>query len=548
MEGRRTTTVISLHGIRTRGAWQESLSRVLTKEGFVYDPWKFGFFWALSMISPWARARKVIWFRERYEALRRETDGPISIIAHSFGTYIVSRAMREYQNIRFDKVIFCGSIVKTQFGWSTLLGDERSQAKLVLNQYGKKDIWVRLAEWVVHDAGPSGFSGFVDLASGRVVQQEFCTYTHSQYFFAGNYEENWLPFLKSGVVPRVPGAETGGFNWKYLSVILFLLALISTGFGLAFKIANPGGAPWAINDPILAGENQSALREASRDPLNTQQGEGPPEEAFDVEKFRDQLGLISGDGREQPASQEQQSSVPKYMTISSDADCILNDASANVTSIGANQSHTMEYAQQSSSLTCRSVQDPEVFQTISVGPDSPPSVVFALLSQVEARASNKLFLEQISGSWRHTSRTVKAETAATPGECRSQTTRVNLIHIDSGVGRWTEGKLTESVQRQAVVVSAPSIFGAEFDQGTCNLFVNGDRQVQKVEANAEIQLRIDSVMDEEGDYEVERYMTFCEKSGEECDGNLFGDIGPVYLRVIVPARKITLDNVLYNRY
>jgi hypothetical protein len=115
-----------------------------------------------------------------------------SIIAHSFGTYIVAKAIEKYVEIRFDRVIFCGSIVRRDFDWDTKI--KRGQVGAVLNEYGDKDMWVRLAQFIP-DLGPSGAFGFDHTGSG-VYQRRRPLFQHSDYFYPLNYRENWLPFLR----------------------------------------------------------------------------------------------------------------------------------------------------------------------------------------------------------------------------------------------------------------------------------------------------------------------------------------------------------------
>lgn len=232
MSSELKTTVISLHGIRTRGQWQKDLQAALEDGGFHHRALDFGFFRAISLINPWARERKVRWFLEQYTQIRATTKGPISIIAHSFGSYIVATAMRKYRQIEFDRIILCGSIVPVNYDWDSVI-HKRGQAKDVLNQYGKQDIWVRLAEWAVATAGPSGYQGFGNVANGRVVQQAFLDYAHSEYFFDLNFRDNWVPFLQGkGVRPQY-NLTSEGTNWKFRILVAFLLLCL---FGVLYTV------------------------------------------------------------------------------------------------------------------------------------------------------------------------------------------------------------------------------------------------------------------------------------------------------------------------
>ena len=151
--------VFSLHGIRTRGEWQKAvLTRVLSAAGFDHLALDFGLFRVFRLFRPTVRRRQVDWFRDRYTADMRGCSSLPSIIAHSFGTYIVAEAMRIYPEVRFNRVIRCGSIVRQDFPWSRLIDTGRVQR--VLNECRQRDFWAGIVVWAVGDTGPSGVKGF----------------------------------------------------------------------------------------------------------------------------------------------------------------------------------------------------------------------------------------------------------------------------------------------------------------------------------------------------------------------------------------------------
>lgn len=104
-------TVITIHGIKTRGKWQKDITPFL--QNFIHEPLDFGNFLAVQLARTKSRNAKVEFFRDEYTRIARSDPYP-SIIAHSFGTYIVATAMERYPEIRFDRIIFCGSIVSDE--------------------------------------------------------------------------------------------------------------------------------------------------------------------------------------------------------------------------------------------------------------------------------------------------------------------------------------------------------------------------------------------------------------------------------------------------
>jgi serine/threonine-protein kinase len=167
------------------------------------DRWNFGYFSILRFLLPLARSAKVKWFRRIYREETQDRDVPLadgqypSIVAHSFGTYILGNALLKYDWLTFNKVILCGSILPQDFPWDKLI--ERGQVQAVRNEYGMKDIWTGLVRWFVAGTGPSGRRGF-KCSHKRVEQEEF-VYDHSEYFDKGHMEAKWLPFLNRDLSP-----------------------------------------------------------------------------------------------------------------------------------------------------------------------------------------------------------------------------------------------------------------------------------------------------------------------------------------------------------
>ena len=220
--------VISLHGIRTRAAWQkQELHRELDHAGFRHEPLDYGFFSSLRLLNPWSRRRQVDWFRDQYSRLVEPHDDPPSIIAHSMGTYIVARAMFLYPQIRFDSLILCGSIIPTDFQWTEL--SQRGQVRKVLNECASGDFWARIVPWFVKDAGPSGAQGFEDKADGRVQEHHHADWRHSDFFHELSYRDVWIPFLldKPFATPtRTNGTLRTNIRFRAtIGVLTLLLAL-----------------------------------------------------------------------------------------------------------------------------------------------------------------------------------------------------------------------------------------------------------------------------------------------------------------------------------
>ena len=221
--------LISIHGIRTRGEWQKVLTPELNQAGFIHVPLDYGFFRAIQLIIPLLRNKQVKWFRDEYTQIKdRYPHLTASIIAHSFGTYLAAKAMELYEEIKFDQIIFCGSIVPQGYNWQDRI--DRNQATRVLNECGRKDYVVRIAAFAISDAGPSGAFGFKENIKDFLYQRHNNGFGHSDYMYRLNYKNNWIPFLKNIRTPENHPNNASPKNWKFYStittLILFLVIII----------------------------------------------------------------------------------------------------------------------------------------------------------------------------------------------------------------------------------------------------------------------------------------------------------------------------------
>src|SRR5262245_35255491 len=107
-----THLVITVHGIRTYGQWQDRLHTMLREGNPATRVWdyKYGYFSTVAFAIPVLRWLATLRFQR---ALRRviESVNPhqVDIVAHSFGTYLVAFAIRRLprrQRERIRNLIF----------------------------------------------------------------------------------------------------------------------------------------------------------------------------------------------------------------------------------------------------------------------------------------------------------------------------------------------------------------------------------------------------------------------------------------------------------
>ena len=193
-------TVITVHGMKTRGAWQKDISPVLQDAAVRHEPVDYGYV-LVKVRLRWKQetvANQIV--TAAMEQQRAVPDGPHGIIAHSFGTLCLGRALKRNPSLMLGRICLFGSILPTNFPWRVIR--EREQYDSILNEICDEDPWPRCASrclwWA--GAGASGCDGFVE--SGASVNE--CPYDwtgHSQLGTRLHCQQTWLPFLLHGVLP-----------------------------------------------------------------------------------------------------------------------------------------------------------------------------------------------------------------------------------------------------------------------------------------------------------------------------------------------------------
>jgi pimeloyl-ACP methyl ester carboxylesterase len=282
--------VFVIHGIRDKGFWTQKIARRIKQlartnmqgptpvSALEYRSVtaSYGYFAMAPFVFPPVRIRKVAWLMDQYtEARVRYPNARFSYVGHSNGTYLVARALKDYPAARFNRIVFAGSVVRSDYDWAAIAkppAAELCQARRVekvLNYVATRD-WVvaafpkamQLYRWT--DLGGAGHDGFktavqlcqapsVDAAvdalqNERLLQLEYVEGRHD----AAIRETHWgdiasfvvhgtLPWLTKTTAERYgPPAAPSSFkkgqpNWSRvlgkLSVVL-LPALVMLVLGL----------------------------------------------------------------------------------------------------------------------------------------------------------------------------------------------------------------------------------------------------------------------------------------------------------------------------
>lgn len=194
--------VMAVHGIRTHAKWQKTFAEVLSARSIPCQLYDFGYYNIFRLLTSSSNERMVDLFYEWYGTIVNDKNLNIdlqkhksrpSVVAHSFGSFIVGHALLKYEDMVFDKVILCGAILPEDFDWSAVMS--RDQVNMVMNEFGLKDVWAERVGRFVSKAGGSGYRGFAYM-SASMDQRRSELFRHSDYFKRQHIETFWLPFLQ----------------------------------------------------------------------------------------------------------------------------------------------------------------------------------------------------------------------------------------------------------------------------------------------------------------------------------------------------------------
>jgi pimeloyl-ACP methyl ester carboxylesterase len=239
--------VILVHGINTRALWMGEIKPALEKAGFSVAPTSYGKYGVVRFLSPFYSLRQtaisrvvadIRTARRAYKLANGIEPRQMSVISHSFGTYVVSRILTDYPEFQWKWLIFCGSVVREDFSFDQIL--ERFTQPL-LNEIGTKDFWPALAEsagWGYGSVGSTGFN------RPPVETRWHKGLTHSNFLTEEFCDAFWTPFLL-GEKARPADRATQMPLWiraitwlplRWLPII-FVLAALALG---SFMVANGG--------------------------------------------------------------------------------------------------------------------------------------------------------------------------------------------------------------------------------------------------------------------------------------------------------------------
>lgn len=198
--------LISIHGLFSSATWNTIIAPVASNQGWVFAPYVYCSNTPLLLISKRKRQKAVDDFRTWfYDITERYSDLPISIIAHSFGTYIIGTYLRGFETVEFppkkiDSVILTGSILPESYPWDKVIGHSVGS---VYNTIAPNDQWVRFMPQgrlgillnMTESFGKSGINGF-SYKGEYFIERSMNILHHNNSIERDIIETQWMPHIQ----------------------------------------------------------------------------------------------------------------------------------------------------------------------------------------------------------------------------------------------------------------------------------------------------------------------------------------------------------------
>ncbi|MBK8814873.1 MAG: hypothetical protein IPN42_04890 [Methylococcaceae bacterium] len=224
------TIVVIVHGIKTRSTWQGEVKQALEKVGLIAIPTNYEKYDLLRFLFPleWFNRAAIKIVEDEIKRVNNKfTDGHISILAHSFGTYITGKILLS-KKYKFDRIALCGSVLPMSFNFHLAEGN----VSKIINEVGCKDIWPVFAAKCSLKYGSSGSFGFN--RGNYVEDRKHVDFAHSDFLNAKFCERFWIPYFcgNSIILPGDVTAKPSKLITFLDNTIFFWSAFL--GFGLIF--------------------------------------------------------------------------------------------------------------------------------------------------------------------------------------------------------------------------------------------------------------------------------------------------------------------------
>lgn len=116
--------LITVHGIRTHAEWNSEITHIASANGWVVAPFNYGYVEADVFLNEKKRQEILGNFRKHIEDISSRYQSDISVIAHSFGSYIVAAYLWGFDvtPVPIDTLILTGCVLNPDLDFSEVSG------------------------------------------------------------------------------------------------------------------------------------------------------------------------------------------------------------------------------------------------------------------------------------------------------------------------------------------------------------------------------------------------------------------------------------------
>lgn len=195
--------LVTIHGLLSTATWNCEIAPIASSQGWIFAPYVYEGNTPDLFYDKSKRAEIVDNFRVWLYELSKRFPYEISIIAHSFGTYIVASYLFNFDvpPVKINCLILTGSILNREFKWSNM----KNKVAKVRNEIAPNDEWVKFMpnNLVLRKLGgidpifgDSGVHGFSDTPS-FLTQPTNHIFSHNNVIKRDVIEKMWMPYLVS---------------------------------------------------------------------------------------------------------------------------------------------------------------------------------------------------------------------------------------------------------------------------------------------------------------------------------------------------------------
>ncbi len=207
----KVKVVITVHGIRTAGKWQNNLEDHVDEADVKIFNYKAKYLSSLRILIPFLRRSVERAFSQEFDSIvKKYPDSEYYIFSHSFGSYLIARKLESISPVNSPDVkcvVLAGSVLRRDFNWKNV-ADKFPRLKVV-NDCGIKDVPLIFSEIFSPGLGMAGRRGFFNFENGLVTNRYFMG-GHSFFEECDDfYTDNWLPLIDEDFKLKPREIETG---------------------------------------------------------------------------------------------------------------------------------------------------------------------------------------------------------------------------------------------------------------------------------------------------------------------------------------------------